>query len=106
MEVVFDSAVTVPFVAVTAAEVVRDVCAVSVTFSGAERAAEMFRVDAVEVIAILPAVEVREAPELVIAAEPDKMISPEARMAPVGSTLVPPLIVTVPAEAVSAPEPA
>jgi hypothetical protein len=106
MEVVFDSAVTVPLVAVTAAEVVRDVCAVRVTFTGAESAADIVTVDAVEVRAMLPAVEVSVAPEFDSAADPESVMSPVALIAPVGSTDVPPVIRTVPEEAVRAPAPA
>jgi hypothetical protein len=104
-EVVVDCAVTVPPVAVTAAEVLRAVCAVSVTFTGADKAAEIVTVEPVEVRAMLPAVEVSDAPELDRAADPERVMSPVALIAPVGSTDVPPVILTVPDEAVSAPEP-
>jgi hypothetical protein len=106
MEVVFDSAVTVPLVAVTAAEVVRDVCAVSVTLTGADRAAEILTVEPVEVRPMLPAVEVSDAPEFESAAEPDSVMSPVALIAPPGAMLVPPVIRTVPDDAVNAPAPA
>jgi hypothetical protein len=105
-EVVVDCAVTVPPVAVTAADVLSAVWAVRVTFTGAESAAEIVTVEAVEVSAILPAVEVREAPELDSAADPERVISPKALIAPVGAIDVPPMILTVPAVAVRAPAPA
>jgi hypothetical protein len=103
---VVDLAVTVPEAADTAAEVLRAVFAFSVTFTGADNAAEIVTVDAVELISMLPAVEVRDAPELVIAAEPERVMVPLARIAPVGCTEVPPLILTIPADAVRAPDPA
>jgi hypothetical protein len=81
---VVDLAVTVPEAADTAAEVLRAVSALSVTFTGADNAAEIVTVEAVELISMLPAVEVRDAPELVIAAEPERVIFPLAIIAPVG----------------------
>jgi hypothetical protein len=105
-EVVVDVAVTVPAVAVTAAEVLKAVWAVSVTLTGADKAAEIVTVEPVEVRAMLPAVEVRDAPEFESAADPESVMSPVALIAPVGSTVVPPVILTVPDEAVSAPAPA
>jgi hypothetical protein len=54
-----------------------------------------------------PPVEVSDAEvALVIAADPESKMFPCARIAPVGATEVPPLTVTVPADAVKAPEPA
>jgi hypothetical protein len=79
---------------------------VRVTLTGADRAAEIVTVEAVEVSAMLPAVEVSDAPEFERAAEPERVMSPVALIAPVGSTDVPPVILTVPDEAVSAPAPA
>jgi hypothetical protein len=73
--------------------------------TGAESAAEMLSVDAVEVRMMLPAVVVSDAPELVSAAEPERVMSPVALIGPVGSTDVPPVMRTVPAEAVNEPEP-
>jgi hypothetical protein len=105
-EVVVDVAVTVPAVAVTAAEVLKAVCAVSVTLTGADKAAEIVTVEPVEVRAMLPAVEVRDAPELVSAPDPERVMSPVALIAPPGAMLVPPVIRTVPDEAVRAPAPA
>ena len=106
IDVVFEVAVTLPAVAVTAADVVRDVYALRETFTGAERAADMLSVEPVDVRAMLPAVEVKEAPELVNAADPESVMSPVALIAPDGSTDVPPVIRTVPEDAVSAPAPA
>ena len=105
-EVVVEVAVTVPAVAVTAAVVLSSVCAVRVTLTGADKAAEIATVEPVEVRAMLPAVEVRDAPELERAAEPESVMSPLALMAPPGAIVVPPVIRTVPDEAVSAPAPA
>jgi hypothetical protein len=105
IEVLTEVALTVPVVAVTAAEVTSSVWAVSDTSTGAERADEIVTVEAVEVIAILPAVVVSEAPVFVKAADPDNVISPEALIGPVGAIEVPPVIRTVPADAVIEPEP-
>ena len=59
----------------------------------------------VEVIATLEPVEVMVAPvAFVIAAEPEMMIAPPARIAPVGATEVPPEIASV-VPAVRAPAP-
>jgi hypothetical protein len=62
-------------------------------------------VDAVDVIEILPPVVVKDAPVFVKAAEPESVMSPVALIAPVGAIEVPPLIRTVPAEAVREPAP-
>jgi hypothetical protein len=105
-DVVVDSAVTVPPDAVTAADVLSSVWAVRVTLTGAERAAEIVTVEAVEVSSILPPVEVNDAPELVRAADPERVMSPVALIAPPGAMDVPPVIRTVPDEAVRAPAPA
>ena len=73
--------------------------------TGADRAAEIETVDPVEVIAMLPAVVVSEAPLLDIAADPESEMSPRALIAPVGATDVPPLMVTAPLVAVRVPAP-
>jgi hypothetical protein len=75
------------------------------TFTGADKAAEIVTVEAVEVSAMLPAVEVNDAPELVSAADPERVMSPKALIAPVGAMDVPPLMVTVPLVAVRVPAP-
>jgi hypothetical protein len=105
-DVVVDCAVTVPPAAVTAAVVLSSVWAVRVTLTGADRAAEIVTVDPVEVRAMLPAVEVSDAPEFVSAADPESVMSPVALIAPPGAIVVPPVIRTVPDEAVRAPAPA
>jgi hypothetical protein len=105
-DVVVEVAVTVPAVAVTAAVVLSSVCAERVTFTGADNAAEIDTVDPVDVSSMLPAVEVKDAPELERAAEPDSVMSPVALIAPPGAMLVPPVIRTVPDDAVKAPAPA
>ena len=106
IDVVVEVADTVPVVAVTAAEVTSSVCAVRETSTGAERAAEIVTVDAVDVSEMLPAVVVKDAPVFVSAAEPDSVMSPVALIAPPGAMLVPPVIRTVPDDAVKAPAPA
>ena len=105
IDVVVEVAVTVPVVAVTAAEVTSSVCAVRETSTGAERAAEIVTVDAVDESEMLPAVVVKDAPVFVSAAEPDSVMSPEALIGPVGEIDVPLVIRTVPADAVIEPEP-
>jgi len=105
IDVVVEVAVTVPVVAVTAADVESSVWAVSETSTGADSAAEIVTVEAVEVIAMLPAVVVSEAPVFVKAADPENVISPEALIGPVGAIEVPPVMRTVPAEAVTEPDP-
>ena len=49
---------------------------------------------------------VREAPAFVKAAEPERVMSPVALIGPVGAIEVPPVIRTVPADAVREPAPA
>jgi hypothetical protein len=97
--------VTAPVPADTAADVVTVELAVSATVLAAEIAADIFTVEDLDVTSTLEASDVRVAPELVIAPVPDKVTVPRARIAPVGATEDPPLMVTVPAEAVNAPEP-
>jgi hypothetical protein len=106
IDVVVEVADTVPVVAVTAAEVTSSVCAFRKTSTGAERAAEIVTVDAVDVSEMLPVVVVKDAPVLVSAADPERVMSPVALIAPPGAILVPPVIRTVPDEAVRAPAPA
>jgi hypothetical protein len=89
---------------VTAAEVVSSVFALRVTEVDAEIAPDMFTVVPVDTTETDPAVEVRGAVELEIAADPESDMFPFALTAPVGPTEVPPLIVTAPAE-VKVPEP-
>ena len=48
---------------------------------------------------------VSEAPVFVNAADPDRVISPEALIGPVGAIEVPPVMRTVPEDAVSDPAP-
>lgn len=62
-------------------------------------------VEAVDVIEILPPVVVKEAPVFVKAADPERVMSPVALIGPVGAIEVPPVIRTVPAEAVREPAP-
>jgi hypothetical protein len=90
---------------VMAAEVSRAVLARRVTEVEAEMAADMFTVRAVDLTDTAPAVEVIVAPELLTACEPESVISPLARTAPVGATDVPPLMVIVPFVAVNVPAP-
>jgi hypothetical protein len=63
------------------------------------------KVDPVEVTETEPADEFSVAPVFVIAPEPESEMFPDALMAPVGSTVVPPLIEIAPADAVSVPPP-
>ena len=65
----------------------------------------MVTVEAVDVMEMLPPVVVNEAPVFVKAADPDNVISPEALIGPVGAIEVPPVMRTVPADAVSDPAP-
>ena len=96
---------TAPAVALTAAEVVTVELALRVAVVAAETIAEMFIVEALDVTLTLPAVEVRVAVALVMAPDPEITMFPDARIAAVGATEVPPLILRVPAVAVSVPAP-
>jgi hypothetical protein len=69
------------------------------------RAAEVVMAPPEEVIDIAPAEEFIAAVLFVIAPEPESVMFPVAEIAPVGATLVPPLIVTTPFDAVSEAEP-
>jgi hypothetical protein len=71
----------------------------------AVRAAEVVMAPPEEVIDIAPAEEFIAAVLFVIAPEPESVMFPVAEIAPVGATLVPPLIVTTPFDAVSEAEP-
>jgi hypothetical protein len=90
---------------VIAAEVVSSVFALRVTEVEAEIAPDILTVVPEETTEIEPEVEVSGAVEFETAAEPAREMSPRARMAPVGATEVPPLIVTVPFVAVRVPAP-
>ena len=90
---------------VIAAEVVSSVFALNVTEVVAEIAPDMLTVVPDETTETEPEVEVSGAVEFETAADPESEISPRARMAPVGATDVPPLIVTVPLVAVRVPAP-
>jgi hypothetical protein len=90
---------------VIAAEVVNAVFARSVTDVDAEIAPDMLTVVPVDTTETDPAVDVSGAVELETAADPESEMFPGARIAPVGATDVPPLIVTVPLVAVSVPAP-
>ena len=96
--------VKVPALAVTAAEATV-VFAERVTPLGADTALVRLMLAPLEVIEALPPDEVI-VPEvgLEIWPEPDRVMFPEADIAPAGATVVPPLIVSVPAE-LRAPEP-
>ena len=102
---VVEVAETDPVEAETAALVDKAVSAVSETFTGADSAELIVTLEPVEVIEILPPVVVKEAPVLVKAADPESVISPVALMGPVGAIEVPPVMRTVPAEAVRDPAP-
>jgi hypothetical protein len=105
---VVDVALTAPAVAVTGARelVSRAVFASKVTDVEAEIALVKFTVVPVEVIETLEPVEVMVAPvALVIPAEPEIVIAPDAWMAPVGATDEPPVMESVPAEADREPAP-
>lgn len=94
--------VTTPAVPVTAAEVVTVELALRVAVVAAKTIAEMLIVDALEATLTLPVVEVKVAVALVMAPEPEIVMFPDARIAPVGSTEVPPLMLIRPAVAVVA----
>ena len=104
IEVVVDDRVAVPAVAVTFALVARAVLAVMFTFVAASTAAEIVTVDPVDETFTLPLFDVRVAPELVTAPEPEIDKAPLDCKFPVGWTVVPPVMVKVPA-AVRRPEP-
>jgi hypothetical protein len=106
MEVVEEVSETLLVEEVIAAEVVNSVFARTVTEVEAETAPDSETVVPVEITDTDPLVEVSGAVELEIAAEPESKMSPCARIAPVGATEVPPLMVTVPEVAVRAPAPA
>ena len=78
---------------------------VRVTGPTAEIAAVIVIVETLEVTETEPEVEVKVAPEFVIAPVPESVMLPVALIAPVGSTDDPPAMRTVPAEAVSEPAP-
>jgi len=90
---------------VIATEVVNAVFARSVTEVDAEIAPDTLTVVPVDSTDTDPAVDVIGAVELETAADPESEILPRARIAPVGATEVPPLIVTVPFVAVNVPAP-
>ena len=102
---VVEVAETDPVEAETAALVDKAVLAVSETFTGADSAALIVTLEPVEVIEILPPVVVKEAPVLVKAVDPESVMSPVALMGPVGAIEVPPVMRTVPTEAVRDPAP-
>jgi hypothetical protein len=80
--------------------------AVRETVVAADTAAERLIVEEPEVTCTLDVLEVKVAPEFVIAPDPERVIVPRARIVPVGATAAPPEIRTVPAVAVKAPDPA
>ena len=90
---------------VIAAEVVNSVFARRVTEVDAEIAPDMLTVVPVDTTETDPAVDVSGAVEFETAADPDSEMLPRARIAPVGATDVPPLMVTVPLVAVKVPAP-
>jgi hypothetical protein len=90
---------------VIAAEVVNSVFARRVTEVDAEIAPDMLTVVPVDTTETDPAVDVSGAVELETAADPDSEMLPEARIAPVGATDVPPLMLIVPLVAVNVPAP-
>ena len=96
--------VNAPELAVTAAEAT-DVFAERVTPLGADTELVRLMFAPLEVIEALPPDEVM-VPEVgfEIWPEPDRVMFPEVDIAPAGATVVPPLIVSVPAE-LRAPEP-
>jgi hypothetical protein len=106
MDVVDEASETLLVLEVIAAEVVSSVFARTVTELEADTAPERETVVPVEATDTEPVVEVSGAVELETAAEPEREMSPSARIAPVGATDVPPLILTVPLVAVRAPVPA
>ena len=75
------------------------------TLVAAVRAAEVVTTPPEEVIDTAPAEELTAAVLFVIAPVPESVMFPVAEIAPVGATVLPPLIVTTPFDAVSAPEP-
>jgi hypothetical protein len=105
MDVVVEVSETLLVLEVTAAEVERAVFARTVTEVEAETAPGSETVVPDETTDTDPEVEVSGAVEFEIAAEPEREMFPSALIAPVGATLVPPLIVTVPFVAVSVPAP-
>lgn len=90
---------------VIAAEVVSSVLARSVTDVDAEIAPDILTVVPVDSTDTDPAVDVIGAVELETAADPESEILPRARIAPVGATDVPPLMLIVPLVAVNVPAP-
>ena len=90
---------------VIAAEVVNSVFARRVTEVDAEIAPDMLTVVPVDTTETDPAVDVSGAVELETAADPESEMLPEARIAPVGATDVPPLMLIVPLVAVNVPAP-
>jgi hypothetical protein len=78
-----------------------------VIFTGprAEIAAVVVTVELVEIIETPPPVELSVAVELVIAPVPEREMLPVAVMAPVGATVLPPLIETPPLVASRVPAP-
>jgi hypothetical protein len=106
MDVVDEVSETLLVLEVIAAEVVSSVFARTVTEVEAETAPESVTVLPVDTTDTEPVVEVSGAVELETAAEPKSEMSPSARIAPVGATEVPPVILTVPLVAVRAPVPA
>jgi hypothetical protein len=105
MDVVVEVSETRLVLEVMAAEVVSSVFARTVTEVEADTAPDSETVVPVEVTDTDPAVEVSGAVELETAADPESEMLPSALMAPVGATEVPPLIVTVPFDAVNVPAP-
>lgn len=102
---VVDVMVAAPAVAPTAADVVTVELAVKEAVVAADTIADMLTVEPVEVTLTLPAVEVKVAVALVMAPEPEIVMFPDARIAPVGATEVPPVMDTTPFEAVKEAEP-
>lgn len=105
MDVVDEVSETLLVLEVMAAEVVSSVFARTATEVEAEIAPESETVLPVETTDTEPVVEVSGAVEFETAPEPESEMLPWARIAPVGATDVPPLIVMVPLLAVSVPAP-
>lgn len=105
MDVVVEVSETRLVLEVIAAEVESSVLARRVTEVEAETAAETVTVVPVETTETDPEVEVSVAVEFETAAEPESEILPNARIAPVGETEVPPLMEIDPLVAVSVPAP-
>ena len=105
IEEVVEVKVAAPPLAVIAAEVDNAPFALSVTVVAAVTVAETVIEEPVEVRFTFPLLELIAAPEFVIAPDPLIATLPLAWIAAVGATEVPPLIVTVPLLAVSAPPP-